>query len=115
MASYTILEKHAGSRASIPGVMHGNSAHENSPFMSMLSKDDASHQRVMNEYLTHWETDRKDAEDTDEARTKREYQYMSLVNKYVLYPMYSPLPLPPVPDPPCVFSSLIPPAATTTS
>lgn len=115
MASYTILEKHAGSKASIPWVMHGDSAHENSPFMSMLSKDDTSHQRVMNEYLTHWEMDRKDAEDTDEARTKRESQYMSLVNKYVLCPMYSSLPPPPFPDQPCIFSSLIPPAATTTS
>lgn len=97
MASYTVSEKHAGSKASIPWVMHGDSAHENSPFMSMLSKDDTSHQRVMHEYLTHWEMDRKDAEDTDEARTKRESQYMSLVNKYVPYPitfLFLPLPFP---------------------
>lgn len=90
MGSYPILENRVVSEAGLSELMHRNSAHENTPFMSMLRKDDASQQRVMNEYLTHWEKDGNDAEDIDEARKKRGSHYMSIVNKYVLFSMYSP-------------------------
>ncbi|KAF4625069.1 hypothetical protein G7Y89_g13099 [Cudoniella acicularis] len=36
----------------------------------------------MNGYLTHWEKDKGETEDTDEAREKRGSQYPSLVNGY---------------------------------
>ncbi|KAL9120921.1 MAG: hypothetical protein Q9187_002528 [Circinaria calcarea] len=82
MASYSIFEKQAGFEASSLETMHGDSAHEKTPFMSMMKKDDASHRRVMNEYLTHWGKGGKDSEDTDERRQHRESRYMLLVNNY---------------------------------
>ena len=84
MASCTVLEKPVGSQAIAADFLHGDSCHEKTPFMSILKKDNVSHQRVMTEYLTHWVNDVRGKEDTDEMRKKREFEYMSLVNKYVL-------------------------------
>ncbi|MCJ1479177.1 hypothetical protein MMC13_007861 [Lambiella insularis] len=76
------LEKHAGSGASVVEGMHRDSAYESTPFLSMLKKDDASHKHVMNQYLTHWEGNGTGAEDTDEARNRRESRYETVVNNY---------------------------------
>ena len=59
-------------------------------------KDHVSHQRVMEEYLTHWIEDVEGKEDTEQMRQRRESGYMSLVNKYVLF----------IPEFPCLSPSL---------
>lgn len=94
MTSYSILETNASTEAIIPDDLHGATAHEVTPFMSMLRKNSVSHQHVMNEYLKNWAKDGKYSEDTDDVRKKRESGYMPLVNKYVQDPgvtLYAPL------------------------
>ena len=80
MTTHTVLKslvKVDGSRSEAKDAMHLHSSQEDTPFLSMLTKDNVSHQRVMNEYLDHWE----EGEDTEKARSNRETKYASMVNK----------------------------------